>query len=272
MGAVVSIGSKRRGHWSLLEIARPGHAPVPYGVLLAGADSTDWAMRLRGPGCFGELDENESDVLTDLAGDLELKARQMGGARLLDSLEDSLSNYVRISDRASIAYGHAAAAVDSLFDEYVDAEIRRYITHIPLYDLRAAATKFGEGMDVREERWVRAPEQLRLSSGMFAAHVVGASMEPLIPDGSVCIFRAPVTGSRRGRNLLIEKFDETDFASRYTVKRYARKGALPISTDGESTERQAPIRLEPLNPAFAAFDLTSDQFRVVAEFVQVLYS
>jgi len=267
MGAVVSIGTKRRGHWSLLEVVRPGHAPVPYGVLLAGADSDDWAMRLRDPACFGELDETEADFLTELPGDLELKARQIGISRLVESLEDSLSNYLRISDRASIAYGHAAAAVDSLFDEYVDSEIRRYITHIPLYDLRAAATKFGEGMDVREERWVRAPEQLRLSNSMFAAHVVGRSMEPLIPDGSVCIFRSPVTGSRRGRNLLIEKFDETDFASRYTVKRYARKGVLAASA-----ERESPIRLEPLNPEFEAFDLTSDQFRVVAEFVQVLYS
>jgi SOS-response transcriptional repressor LexA len=269
--AVIPIDSKHRGFWSLVEIARPGQAPVPWGILLAGADSADWAMRLRDPGFFEDLDENECDVLTELAGDLDLKARQMGGARLLGSLEDSLSHFIRIGDRAPIAYGHAAAAADSLFDEHVDAEIRRWITHIPLYDLRAAATKFGEGMqtgdDVREESWVRAPENLRVTQGMFAAHVVGRSMEPLIPDGSVCIFRPAVTGSRRGRNLLIEKFDETDFSARYTVKRYARSGALR-----ESADRDAPIRLEPLNPEFAAFDLTSDQFRVVAEFVQVLYS
>jgi SOS-response transcriptional repressor LexA len=272
MAAVVSIASRRRGHWSLLEIARPGQGPVPYGILLAGADSDDWAMRLRDADFFlkdgfGELDETEVDVLTELGSDLQLKARQMGGVQLLDSLEDSVSHFVRVSDRAPIAYSHAAAAVDSLFDEHVGGEIRRYITHIPLYDLRAAATRFGEGMDAREESWVRAPENLRLSSGMFAAHVVGRSMQPLIPDGSVCIFRAPVTGSRRGRNLLIEKFDETDFAARYTVKRYARAGRLV-----ESADREAPIRLEPLNPDFEAFDLTSDQFRVVAEFVQVLYS
>ncbi len=264
---VIPIDSKRRGRWSRLEIARPGHAPVPYGILLAGADSTDWAMRLRDFACFEELDEADFDILTELAGDLESKAREMGGARLLDSLEDTLSHFIRIGDRAAIAYGHAAAAADSLFDEHVDAGIRPWITHIPLYDLRAAATRFGEGMDVREESWVRAPENLRPTKHMFAAHVVGRSMEPLIRDGSVCIFRAPVTGSRFGRNLLIEKFDETDFSARYTVKRYARKGPRD-----ESAEREAPIRLEPLNPEFQSFNLTSDQFRVVAEFLQVLYS
>ncbi len=113
--------------------------------------------------------------------------------------------------------------------------------------------------------WVRAPRNLPLTKHMFAAYVVGRSMEPLIPDGSVCIFRAGVAGSRTGKYLLIEKFDETDFASRYTVKRYARQGALV-----ESAERENAIRLEPLNPEFSAFDLTSDKFRVVAEFVQVL--
>lgn len=265
--AVVSIASKRRGFWSLIEIAQPGRKTVPYGILLAGEDSADWAMRLRGIDCFDELDENESDVLTALGSDLEQKALEMGGVRLLASLEDSLSGFFRISDREAIAYANAGAAVDRLFDEHVDSEVRQWITHVPLYDLRAAATKFGEGMDVREERWLRTPESLRLTSGMFAAHVVGGSMEPLIPDGSICLFRAPVTGSRFGRNLLIEKFDETDFAARYTVKRYAHR-----HSGRDSVEREAPIRLEPLNPEFDAFDLTSDRFRVVAEFVQVLYS
>jgi hypothetical protein len=102
---------------------------------------------------------------------------------------------------------------------------------------------------------------------MFVAHVVGRSMEPLIPDGSLCIFRAPVTGSRQGRWLLIEDFGQKDALSRYTVKRYA----VHASRD-ESAEREAPIRLEPRNPEFEAFELDGDRFRVIAEFVQVLPS
>lgn len=264
--AVIAIGSKRHGCWSLLEIARAGCRPIPYGILLAGEDTGDWAQRLRGLGCFEELDEGEFDILTALGGDLERKAREMGGVRLLESLEDSVSGFFRISDRTAITYGDAAATVDRLFDEHVDAEVRPFVTHLPLYSMRAAATKFGEGMDAGEESWIRAPENLRLTTGMFVARVVGRSMEPMIPDGSLCVFRAGVSGSRKGRYLLIEKFDETDFASRYTVKRYARQGALI-----ESTERECSIRLEPLNREFDAFDLTSDKFRVVAEFVQILH-
>ena len=259
---VISIGAKRRAYWSLLEVAQAGRRPVPYGILLVDEETDRLTRRLRDWACFDDLDEQEIDILTALPGDLDQKAREMGGLRLLQSLEDSLSGFFRISDRASIAYSDASAAAGRLFDEHVQQPVR----YLPLYGLRAAATKFGEGMDAGEESRVRAPENLRLTPDMFVARVVGRSMEPLISDGDLCVFRAGVTGSRTGRYLLIEKFGETDFASRYTVKRYARKGLRD-----ESAEREGAIRLEPLNPEFEAFDLTADQFRVVAEFVQVLH-
>jgi SOS-response transcriptional repressor LexA len=265
--AVISIGAKRRAYWCLLEIAQPGRRPVPYGILLVDQETGRMTQRLRDFACFEELDEEEFDILTALSSDLEGKAREMGGLRLLDWFEDSFSHFFRISDRTAIAYGDARTTVDRLFDEHVDSTVREFVTHLPLYGLRAAATKFGEAMDAEPEGWVRAPEGLRITIGMFVAHVVGHSMEPLIPDGGLCIFRTPVTGSRRGRLLLIEKFGETDFASRYTVKKYARQGQLT-----ESAEREGSIRLEPLNPEFEAFELTSDDFRVVAEFVQVFPS
>lgn len=216
-----------------------------------------------------KLDEGELDILDALADDLERKGREMGGLRLLDSLEESLSGFFRISDRSSISYsGDARATVDRLFDEFVDSEVRPFVSHLPFYSLRAAATKFGEQMESEAEplNWVRVPKNPRLHEGMFVATVVGRSMEPRIPDGSACIFRAPVTGSRNGRLLLIEKFGDAE-ASRYTVKRYARQGALV-----ESADREVAIRLEPLNKEFPAFDLTADEFRVIAEFVEVLFT
>jgi phage repressor protein C with HTH and peptisase S24 domain len=266
-GAVVSIESKRRGYWSLLEVAQPGRRPVPYGVVLVDGDSGKLSIRTRELSIFEDLDDDEYDVLDAMSEDLEQKAGEMGGVELLEWLEDGASNFLRVSDRAPIAYSSEEAALGRLFDEHVDPTVRPYVTHLPVYGLRAAATKFGEGMEVEHEDWARVPANLRISEGMFIAYVVGRSMEPLIPDGSACVFRAPVTGSRRHRYLLIEKFGETDFASRYTVKKYARQGDLV-----ESAEREQPIRLEPLNREFEAFELTSDQFRVVAEFVQVLPS
>jgi hypothetical protein len=265
--AVVSIGTKRRGYWSLLEVAPSGMKPASYGILLVDEETDTLTMRLQDPESFEELEEQEFDILLELRAGLEMKATEMGGRKLLDSLEDSVSGFFRISDRTAVAYTDARGAVDRLFDQHVDSTVRPFITHLPIYALRAAATKFGELMDAAPQGWVRTPENLRLTDGMFVAYVAGRSMEPLIPDGSACVFRAPVTGSRKGRYLLIEKYGETDYASRYTVKRYARQGLLR-----ESEERELPIRLEPLNPEFAAFELTTDDFRVIGEFVQVLPS
>ena len=152
------------------------------------------------------------------------------------------------------------------------AEVRPFVTHLPFYGLRAAATKFGEEFDQAEvsepEAWMRAPQGLRLSEGMFVAQVVGRSMEPLIPDGSYCIFRGPVIGSRQGKRLLIEQTGGpgADRCSRYTVKRYTSRK----KTDADGAWQHESIRLEPLNPEFEAFELGAGDFRVIAEFVQVL--
>ena len=92
-------------------------------------------------------------------------------------------------------------------------------------------------------------------------------MEPLIPDGSLCVFRRGVTGSRQGRLVLVEALDRGG-NDRYTVKRY--RSEKKQSPDGEWAHER--IRLEPLNPEFEAWDLDpeEDRYRILAEFVQVL--
>ena len=67
---------------------------------------------------------------------------------------------------------------------------------------------------------MRAPEGMRLDPGVFAAHVVGRSMEPRIPDGSLNLFRLHPVGSRQNKILLIERFGVTEESARYTVKKY----------------------------------------------------
>ncbi len=265
----------RHGTWSLLEIARAGCASEPLGVLLIDDETGELALRLRDETDFHDLDEQEADFLGALESDLAAKGRESGGGRaLLHSLEDSLSGFLRIGDRNAIEYsGNASHTVDRLFDQHVDGEIRPFVTHLPFYGLQAAATKFGEEFDQAEisdpEAWLRAPRGVRLSEGMFVAQVVGRSMEPLIPEGSYCLFRGPVVGSRQGKRLLIEQTGgpgAADLDNRYTVKRYtSRKTA---SEDG--TWQHESIRLEPLNPEFEAFDLGPGEFRVIAEFVQVV--
>jgi hypothetical protein len=101
---------------------------------------------------------------------------------------------------------------------------------------------------------------------MFVVHVVGRSMEPRIPDGSLNVFRAPVVGSRENKIVLVELFGQMETSARYTVKRYTSKKTYHSEDDWQHTS----IRLEPLNPEFAAFELQEGQFRTIAEWVCTL--
>jgi phage repressor protein C with HTH and peptisase S24 domain len=174
---------------------------------------------------------------------------------------------LRVSEREVVAVDSFSRVADRIFENHVETlTVQRFRTHLPLYTLRAAAGKFGadEEVDAEEEDWVRAPEGLRLSEGMFVAHVVGRSMEPRIPDGSLNIFRGPVVGSRQGKIVLVELIGVHE---RFTVKRYTSRK----SSAGEDEWQHERVRLEPLNPEYEAFDLAPDQIKyVIAEWVQTL--
>src|SRR6516164_7026450 len=126
--AIIPIGVSHRAVWSLLEVVRePGCAPQPLGVILVDTETDECALRLRHSEEFADAEEPARDILDLLGGDLRAKAREMGGRALLDSLTDSLSNFLRISDPAAMEYaGSAQRSVDRLFDRHVDGEVRRF--------------------------------------------------------------------------------------------------------------------------------------------------
>jgi phage repressor protein C with HTH and peptisase S24 domain len=191
----------------------------------------------------------------------------MGAEAFLCSLEDSLSNVLRVSPRQSVAVDGFSRVLDRLFDEHVEKlAVQPFRTHLPLYSLRAAAGRLGEEMESAEEDWVRAPEGMRLGPELFVAHVVGRSMEPRIPDGSLNVFRFHPVGSRQNKILLIQRFGVTDETARYTIKKYTSKKVY----SGEDQWQHEQIRLEPLNPEFEAWDADPQDFAVVAEWLRVI--
>jgi phage repressor protein C with HTH and peptisase S24 domain len=147
----------------------------------------------------------------------------------------------------------------------------RYRNCLPFVPLKAAAGAFGNPQHIEEFgfEWVEVRSRHRLRPGMFVAQVVGRSMEPAIPDGAYCIFRAPVEGTRQGKTLLIQLRDSMDpeTGERYTVKRYESEKVQ----DGDSW-RHERITLKPVNPDFKPIVLTATEdgdLQVIAEFVEV---
>jgi phage repressor protein C with HTH and peptisase S24 domain len=107
---------------------------------------------------------------------------------------------------------------------------------------------------------------MKLTPDLFVGHVVGRSMEPRIPDGSLNLFRFHPVGSRQNKILLIERFGALGETARYTVKKYTSKKVY----SGEDQWQHGQVRLEPLNPEFEAWDVEPDGFAVVAEWLRVI--
>src|SRR6185312_15129979 len=105
-----------------------------------------------------------------------------------------------------------------------------------------------------DEGWEETPAGLRPTPGMFVARIAGRSMEPRIPDGSLCVFRAGVTGSREGRVVLVEYLGG-GANDRHTVKVYhSIKFRHP-----DGTWQHNAIQLKPLNPEFEVWELIPEE-------------
>jgi SOS-response transcriptional repressor LexA len=257
--------STRRGQYSVVQAELPQHGLVNLGVLLQDPESDALFARFRRD-MATLAGEEDLEVLSALGDDLSAKATAMGAERLFQYLEDTLSGSVRITDREPVVAEDFSRAVDRLYRQHVQSNVLEFRTHLPRYSLQVAAGPFLENREVTEEDWVETPESLRLDEGMFVAEIVGHSMEPLIPHGSLCVFRRGVEGSRKGRLVLVENL-ELSGNNRYSVKRYRSEKA-----DSGDQWRHSRIRLESLNPDYPSWDLDPDEekYRILAEFVRVL--
>lgn len=157
-----------------------------------------------------------------------------------------------------------------------DKDFAPYQNCVPLSSLKTAAGAWSEeqsglaGLAVQAGEWA-VLEDDKLEPGMFVAQVVGKSMEPLVPDGSYCLFRPVPAGSRQGRRLLVWHAGVTDedTGGQYTLKVYYSE-KVSGEDGGWQHER---ITLKPLNPEYQPLVVEPDeegQVRVVAEWVKVL--
>ena len=145
-------------------------------------------------------------------------------------------------------------------------------THLPLYDIEAAAGKFGTSQkDVEPQRWVEVPRNhIALTPDMYVTHIKGHSMEPTIPDGSLCAFRGTVSAPYEGKVVLIEDPDQTG-GNRYTVQRYHTSKNTDRNTRPNGTWLHERVTLEPINRSCPSWDIASaHNIGVIGEFVFVV--
>jgi SOS-response transcriptional repressor LexA len=263
--ATMSIATTHAARFSILMVELPGEGQANAGVLLEDPATDRLYVRLRRD--WDRVAPEEAEVLSALETGLAGLSGEKGAAGLLQHLEDTLSNTVRVSDRRDVMIEDFERALSRLYRQHVRSEVRQFVTHLPRYSLSVAAGKFLENPEVTADGWEETPAGMKLTAEMFVARIRGRSMEPKIPDGSLCVFRHGVTGSRQGRLVLVEHLGG-GANDRYTVKRYrSEKVERP-----DGTWSQAHIFLEPLNPEFETWELDQEEerFRIIAEFVRVL--
>jgi phage repressor protein C with HTH and peptisase S24 domain len=173
--------------------------------------------------------------------------------------------------------------------ELFDVDIPREVSHrvlvasetterpksaVPYYDINVAAGAFkSKNMIASEEPqgWVQVSGYRNLNE-LFAVRIKGKSMEPTIPNDSLCLFRLYQGGSKQGKIFLIRSnsalgTDDSDTA--YVVKRYKRmpastaKSGLVVHLNSDNKD-YAPI-------IFMGSTHSEDEMiQVVGEFVDVL--
>jgi phage repressor protein C with HTH and peptisase S24 domain len=256
----------KHGEYSLLVSELPGRGVETIGVLLLDTAADTLHLRLRRDWEVLASAE-DAEVLSELEDDLAEQARGGGGKALLEQLENEASLAIRVTDREALSVRDFAKTLGELYRAHVPAQVLRFRTHLPRFSLAVAAGPFlTNPEDIQAEEWLETPADLKLDDDMFVARIQGQSMEPKIPDGSLCVFRRGVVGSRQGRLVLVRNSELAD-DNQYTVKRY--RSEKQVSEEGFVQTR---IRLESLNPVYPSWDLDQDaeKYQVVAEFVRVL--
>jgi SOS-response transcriptional repressor LexA len=240
----------------------PGGEEFNIGILLEDIESNQLYVKLRRD-WDAIAPDDYYEYLSALESDFRGKAVELGAHEFLDLLTNQLSNALRITDPQRVVAGKFPRTLALLYERHVHPRPLEYQTHLPLYTLRSAAGKFLENDEVECESWVEAPSNLRLTHEMFVAEIQGTSMEPLVHDGDLAVFRFIQPGTRVGKRVLVEERGRGGEA--YTLKLYTRpKGLL-------RTDRGA-VTLEPLNPDHEAIPLEPDdeRYRIIAEFVQTI--
>ncbi|MDV4140744.1 DNA/RNA helicase domain-containing protein [Elizabethkingia anophelis] len=144
---------------------------------------------------------------------------------------------------------------------------------IPFYDLNIAAGSFSELQELENIKYIEL-DDINNKDDYFACTVIGESMNKIIPNGSICLFKKYSGGSRNGLITLVEGRNITDieFGSNYTIKEYSSKKV----TDEEGWRHEEIILLPKSNdPNFKPIILRDEEtidFNVLGVFVKVLKS
>jgi hypothetical protein len=141
---------------------------------------------------------------------------------------------------------------------------------VPLYDFYAAAGTFSKIQSEKEFTLIEGPANSK--NDYFACKIVGESMNRVIPNGSICLFKPYTGGSRNGKIVLIENIDiqDQDFNSAFTIKTYSSE---KVVTEEGWEHTSILLRPNSFDTSYKNIFITEEngvEMRVVGEFVSII--
>ena len=190
--------------------------------------------------------------------------------QVIDSIYNYLHENIGIKENVSIVN-----KMISIDNEQLDVDFPERIVEsihtIPLFDFYAAAGTFSEMQDEKDYKPIPVPEKYATDQH-FACRIKGESMNRIIPNGAICIFKKNVTGSRNGKVILFENRDfyDPDFNSAFTVKTYSSEKIISEEGWEHSAVVLKPNSYDKRFKNIVLNEENSSEIRVVGELVFVL--
>ena len=190
---------------------------------------------------------------------------------LCTALPDEIYQYLREKEetdtKSEKALEKQESSVVKLFENKEEKNL------IPFYEFYAAAGSFSDMQENSSYELLAVSGNYKKDDGYFACRVIGESMNRVINNGALCLFKTYSGGSRNGKIVLVESFGKVDddYNSAFTIKTYASQ---KVAMDGEDWKHSS-IVLKPNSYDTEYQDIVLNEedcadMRVVGEFVTVL--
>lgn len=150
---------------------------------------------------------------------------------------------------------------------------------VPLYNLKVAAGEFEFNFNTNETEpeLIFIPEGKKITKDHFACRIIGNSMNRIVKDGQIALFKKDRGGSRNGLFIIAEYYDlqDLDYGSCYTFKEYYSDKIL--NQDGVWEHEKIILKPKSYDPTYKdiiidAESMNENKFKIIGIFEQVIES
>ena len=189
---------------------------------------------------------------------------------LADPVSDTMYQYIRDNGKVNKSNTDKKSSVVEL--QIKETDLQKLINPIPLYDFYAAAGSFSEMQYDKDFVLIEGTERYNIENNYFACKIFGESMNRVIPNGSICIFKPYTGGSRNGKIVLVENFDiqDQDSDSAFTIKTYSSEKIVSEEGWGHTSISLRPNSYDDTYKNIIITEENGAEMKVIGEFIKIL--